>query len=88
MTSAVEPRLRVSISRPKLEDPNKGWTITGLSEGQPPPTEAGGYATDPERRAGLALQEHIAMTVRMSYQWKKIPASQHEHIQLLSEPDD
>jgi hypothetical protein len=86
MTSAVDPRLRESFCPAELEDPNKAWTIT--AEGQPPPTEAGGYPTDQERRAGLALQEHIAMTVRMSYQWKKIPASQHEHIQLLSEPDD
>lgn len=88
MTSAVEPRLQVSISPAKVEDPNKRCVITGLSEGQPAPTEAGGYPTDQERRAGLALQEHIAMTVRMSCQWKKIPASQHEHVQLLSEPDD
>ena len=41
MTSAVDPRLEVLISPAKLEDPNKGWTISGLSKGQRPMTEAG-----------------------------------------------
>jgi len=63
-------------------------TITGRSPREIAPTEASGHSTDEARRATTALREHIAMRERTSGQWKKIPASEHEHIQLLSEPDD
>jgi hypothetical protein len=52
------------------------------------PTEASGNITDEERRAEAALRGHLAMREQISVQWKKIPASEHEHVQLFSEPDE
>ena len=62
--------------------------ITGGTAEQIPPTEAGGYGTDEEVRAAIALQSHLAMGKQVSSVWKRIPASKHEHVQLSSEPDD
>lgn len=85
MTSVTVPKVSLS---PKEFVVSGEWNISGLSERETPPTDASGYSGDEERHAAVALQGHIALLVGMLGEWKKIPSSVHEHVQLLSEPDD
>jgi hypothetical protein len=81
----VAPRLALSAKPPEI---SVDVIITGPSPVWRAPTEASGFRTDEERRAEAALRGHLAMREHISAQWKRIPASEHEHVQLLSEPDD
>lgn len=91
--SAANQRLGKIVFLPDLplHDPSRqdfGVIITGQLPTETALTEASWYSTAEDRRAARALQEHISMQERMSGHWIKIPAADHEHVQLLSEPDD
>lgn len=64
------------------------WVTGGGLEVQAARTEVGGKISAEELdRAAIALQQQLGMVME-ARDWKTIPAKQHEHPQLESEPDD